>query len=228
MVSVTERVKTLFFSPLQPRNAGGGGGGGVGGYPVPASLQAPTSAAAVSAVSHPFACLPPGDFFGTTEVQPQTKGPSPKALEARPQGPGGPAPRPWRQGRAQPQAWHLGRHFLRRSASIQNTAVITAQAPARIRPAFGRVKTFIHNPTATKNYVSTKLPRLESATPTATRQYVFADEVPHPHGTGIASTAYDDRRDLAADPFLRRLCDRTPFTRVGPAVRTIRVQVRPP
>ena len=32
MVSVTERVKTLFFSPLQPRNAGGGvGGGGRGG-----------------------------------------------------------------------------------------------------------------------------------------------------------------------------------------------------
>ena len=30
MVSVTERVKTLFLSPLQPRNAGGGGGG-VGG-----------------------------------------------------------------------------------------------------------------------------------------------------------------------------------------------------
>ena len=30
MVSVTERVQTLFFSPLQPRNAGGGGGvGGV-------------------------------------------------------------------------------------------------------------------------------------------------------------------------------------------------------
>ena len=31
MVSVTERVKTLFFSPLQPRNAGGGGGGRGGG-----------------------------------------------------------------------------------------------------------------------------------------------------------------------------------------------------
>ena len=33
MVSVTERVKTLFFSPLQPKNAGGGegAGGGVGG-----------------------------------------------------------------------------------------------------------------------------------------------------------------------------------------------------
>ena len=150
----------------------------------------------------------------------------------------------------------LGRHFLRRSASIQNTAVITAQAPARIRPApgppfFATIRVHpkcgrhncagartdtpgiwtgknIHNPTATKNYVSTKLPRLESATPTATRQYVFADEVPYPHGTDIASTAYDDRRDLAADPFLRRLCDRTPFTRVGPAVRTIRVQVRPP
>ena len=155
-----------------------------------------------------------------------------------------------------PQAWHLGRHFLRRSASIQNTAVITAQAPARIRPGpgppfFATIRVHpkygrhncagactdtpgiwtgknIHNPTATKNYVSTKLPRLESATPTATRQYVFADEVPHPHGTDIASTAYDDRRDLAADPFLRRLCDRTPFTCVGPAVRTIRVQVRPP
>ena len=28
MVSVTERVKTLFFFPLQPRNAGGGGGPG--------------------------------------------------------------------------------------------------------------------------------------------------------------------------------------------------------
>ena len=28
MVSVTERVKTLFLSPLQPRNAGGGGEGG--------------------------------------------------------------------------------------------------------------------------------------------------------------------------------------------------------
>ena len=39
----------------------------------------------------------------------------------------------------------------------------------------------IHNPTATKNYVSTKLPRLESATPTATRTCVFADEVPHQH-----------------------------------------------
>ena len=33
---------------------------------MPASLQAPTSAAAVSAVSHPFACLPPG-FFRTTK-----------------------------------------------------------------------------------------------------------------------------------------------------------------
>ena len=31
MVSVTERVKTLFFSPLQSRNAGGGGGGEGGG-----------------------------------------------------------------------------------------------------------------------------------------------------------------------------------------------------
>ena len=50
MVSVTERVKTLFFSPLQPRNAGGGGGGrgrgGGGGV---------------------FPCLPPGDFFRTTK-----------------------------------------------------------------------------------------------------------------------------------------------------------------
>ena len=60
MVSVTERMKTLFFSPLQPRNAGGvggggGGEGGQGGYPVSVSLQAPTSAAAVSADSHPFA-----------------------------------------------------------------------------------------------------------------------------------------------------------------------------
>ena len=42
MVSVTERVKTVFFSPLQPRNAGwrgrgggGGGGGGRGGIPCP-------------------------------------------------------------------------------------------------------------------------------------------------------------------------------------------------
>ena len=33
MVSVTERVKTLFLSPLQPR--GGGGQGGVGGCPLP-------------------------------------------------------------------------------------------------------------------------------------------------------------------------------------------------
>ena len=33
---------------------------------MPASLQAPTSAAAVSAVSHPFACLPPQNFFRTT------------------------------------------------------------------------------------------------------------------------------------------------------------------
>ena len=30
MVSITEKVKTLFFSPLQPRNAGGGGGRGGG------------------------------------------------------------------------------------------------------------------------------------------------------------------------------------------------------
>ena len=39
----------------------------------------------------------------------------------------------------------------------------------------------IYNPTSTKNYVPAKLPRLESATPTATRTYVFADEVPHQH-----------------------------------------------
>ena len=31
MVSVTEKVKTHFLSPLQPRNAGGDGGGGEGG-----------------------------------------------------------------------------------------------------------------------------------------------------------------------------------------------------
>ena len=47
MVSVTERVKTLF---LQPRNAGGRGG--IGG----------ASAAAISADSHSFASLQPGEF----------------------------------------------------------------------------------------------------------------------------------------------------------------------
>ena len=39
-----ERVKTLFFSPLQaPKRGGwGGGGGGRGGYPGFVSLQVPT------------------------------------------------------------------------------------------------------------------------------------------------------------------------------------------
>ena len=75
MVSVTERVKTLFLSPLQPRNAGGGGGGGGGGRggPVPASLQAPTSAAAVSADSHPFA----PQAAGARAPSPCTEQPSP-------------------------------------------------------------------------------------------------------------------------------------------------------
>ena len=42
MVSVTERVKTLFLSPLQPRNVGGGGGGGGrGGIPCPLPSRPP-------------------------------------------------------------------------------------------------------------------------------------------------------------------------------------------
>ena len=54
MVSVTERVKTLSLTAWKRGRGGGrggGGGGGRGGYPVPASRQAPTSAAAVSADS---------------------------------------------------------------------------------------------------------------------------------------------------------------------------------
>ena len=43
MVSITKRVKTLFFPPYKRV----GGEEGVGGYPVSVSLQAPTSAAAV-------------------------------------------------------------------------------------------------------------------------------------------------------------------------------------
>ena len=229
-VSVTER-HPLFFSLTAQKRGGGGraGAGGVGGYPVPTSLQAP-----------------PPTPSPTTELQNdeigvfgQVQGLKPQPQLPQPQAPKGPGPKHWpakaleapvlEAPSPRPQAWHLGRHFLRRSASIQNTAVITAQAPARICPApgppfFATIRVHpkygrhncagartdtpgiwtgknIHNPTATKNYVSTKLPRLESATPTATRQYVFADEVPHPHGTDIASTAYDDRRDLAADPF---------------------------
>ena len=50
------------FSNGEGENPLRGGGVGGGGYPVPASLQAPTSAAAVSADSHPFASPPPGDF----------------------------------------------------------------------------------------------------------------------------------------------------------------------
>ena len=45
MVSVTERVKTLFLSPLQPKNGGGGvggrGGGGRGGIPCPLPSRPP-------------------------------------------------------------------------------------------------------------------------------------------------------------------------------------------
>ena len=48
---------------------------------MPASLQAPTSVAAVSAVSHPFACLPPGEFVRLCLVGLGTKG--------------GPGPKPW-------------------------------------------------------------------------------------------------------------------------------------
>ena len=42
MGSVTERVKTLFFSPLQPRGGGGPGAGGLGGgIPCPLPSRPP-------------------------------------------------------------------------------------------------------------------------------------------------------------------------------------------
>ena len=41
MVSVTERVKTLFFSPLQPRNTAKAGEGGRGGIPCPLPSRPP-------------------------------------------------------------------------------------------------------------------------------------------------------------------------------------------
>ena len=189
---------------------------------MPASLQAPTSAAAVSAVSHPFACFP--HFFRTTKlVFFKDLRPRPQGLEAPPQGPGGPAPRPggpdpklqppFSQKALQAPAPRFWRpRSWRPQALVRPAPGPPFFATIRVHPKYGRHNCAgartdtpgiwtgknIHNPTATKNYVSTKLPRLESATPTATRQYVFADEVPHPHGTDIASTAYDDRRDLAA------------------------------
>ena len=91
MVSVTERVKTL----LQPRNAegGGGGGGGRGGIPCPLPSRPRTSAAAVSADSHPFASPPTRRAVFGSRPQPLW-GPGPKPLGPGPQAAGARAPSP--------------------------------------------------------------------------------------------------------------------------------------
>ena len=72
-----EGIQTPFFSPVQRRN-----GGGREGIPCPF----PSSTAAVSADSHPFARLPPRDFAETEYRFP--------FFIWRPKGIGGPGPRP--------------------------------------------------------------------------------------------------------------------------------------
>ena len=88
VVSVTERVKTLFFSPY---SLGAGGGG----RSVPASLQA----AEVGSRLPPLRLPPTKRLFQWLYWGPGPGGPGPKALEAPapspgPQAPANPGPRP--------------------------------------------------------------------------------------------------------------------------------------
>ena len=82
---------------------------------MPASLQTPTSAAAVSADSHPFASPPPG-VFSERRRTPSPCGPAPS--------PGRPSPKPCNpelatQAQAQaPSCWGLGPQALARALEV--------------------------------------------------------------------------------------------------------------
>ena len=85
MVSVTERVKTLFFSPLQPRKGGGGGRAGRGGIPCPLPSRPPPPRQPFQPSPTPSPALPGwlSKFLGPGP----NRAPRAKALEA-------PAPKP--------------------------------------------------------------------------------------------------------------------------------------
>ena len=90
MVSVTERVKTLFFPPLQPRNAARrgvrGGGGGVGGVSRARFPPGPHLRGSRFSRLPPLRLPPTRRLFQTTKLvlcpgsKPSAPSPGPQAL----------------------------------------------------------------------------------------------------------------------------------------------------
>ena len=99
MVSVTERVKTLFLSPLQPGDAGGGWGGGWGGgcrggaplFSRPPHLRQPFQLTPTPSPA------PPQETFQNDEKL-AVFGSGPSRSGAGPQAPGARAPSRWGPG----------------------------------------------------------------------------------------------------------------------------------